>query len=228
MIYLYCAVDDAGRALEGATSAAPPAAGLCVLWAASVACLARSADGLEPHPGPDALVAHDRVVRAAMTSATVVPFRFGTTVADEAEFHRRLDGQAEQFEHLLERLRGRQELALRARSATAQPPRCAPTGRDYLTRLAGGPDARIWEQLHRELAAAAVDAQSDSDGEGGMKASYLVEGTRIEEFCRRASEAQSRWPGIRMSVTGPWAPYSFVGLAGSRMDEAPVGGRAYA
>ncbi len=217
MIYLYGAVDDAERALDAA-GAEHPGTGdnddFRVLWARHVACVAQVTETPDQSAGPAALVAHDRVVRRVMSVATVVPFRFGTTVSDEDEFHRQLDARAAEFDGLLLWLRGRQELAVRARAAATDVPRCARTGREYLRRLAGGPGAATWDELHRVLAAGAADARPDADGEGGLKASYLVEGARVEEFCRRAVEAQRRWPHIQMSVTGPWAPYSFVTMAG--------------
>ncbi|MFF5970118.1 GvpL/GvpF family gas vesicle protein [Streptomyces sp. NPDC012769] len=40
--------------------------------------------------------------------------------------------------------------------------------------------------------------------------SYLVPDDRAEHFRAALAEAAERFPGIRIDVTGPWAPYSFA------------------
>jgi hypothetical protein len=79
--------------------------------------------------------------------------------------------------------------------------------------------AAMLEELMDRLSALAVDAVQDDTGpvQPGteqllLKAAFLVERAGAETFCRVARgvgrECEPR--GLRLEVTGPWAPYSFV------------------
>ncbi|MER6477641.1 GvpL/GvpF family gas vesicle protein [Streptomyces filamentosus] len=57
-------------------------------------------------------------------------------------------------------------------------------------------------------------------GENVANDSYLVPGGRSEEFRDRVRRATRGLPGVRVEITGPWAPYSFAVLTGP---EAPGG-----
>jgi hypothetical protein len=43
-----------------------------------------------------------------------------------------------------------------------------------------------------------------------LNAAYLVERERVGEFAGLADRLAADETGIRVEVTGPWAPYSFV------------------
>ena len=39
---------------------------------------------------------------------------------------------------------------------------------------------------------------------------YLVDADRAEELAAQAGRLEAEAPGVRVEVTGPWAPYSFA------------------
>lgn len=57
---------------------------------------------------------HERITEALMADRGVLPVRFGTTVADEAELAKMLTTRAEEFRELLELVRRRVEIGVRA------------------------------------------------------------------------------------------------------------------
>lgn len=112
-------------------------------------------------------------------------------------------------------------------------PGAAPaTGRDYLRRRLSRRQARegVWERadtlartLHAELSqraqAAALHRPQDSrlseaPGQNVLNAAYLVPRERSEEFVAEVGRLTPEERGVRVELTGPWAPYSFAGQAG--------------
>ncbi|MFI1969464.1 GvpL/GvpF family gas vesicle protein [Streptomyces cinnamoneus] len=51
---------------------------------------------------------------------------------------------------------------------------------------------------------------ADAAGENVANDAYLVPHGLAEEFRRRVHSAVEDAPGIRVDITGPWAPYSFA------------------
>lgn len=47
-------------------------------------------------------------------------------------------------------------------------------------------------------------------GENVANDAYLVPRPAAEEFRRRVLDTAGDLPGVRVEVTGPWAPYSFA------------------
>lgn len=205
MIHLIGAVDDmaaAVRARDGIVA-------LVVGDTAYVGLPVRTA----PVPDMASLCGHDAAVIDLMAACTVAPFQFGTVVSDAVDLATKLGGRGDRMPFLLKRLRGRREMALRAGLAH---PRgggdgTSPTGAAYL-RARREPDELT--QLHRELAAQAVEALSDWDARRRLfKASYLVEVADVAVFAGAASRQAAAHPAISsVSLTGPWAPYSFARL----------------
>jgi Gas vesicle synthesis protein GvpL/GvpF len=226
VIYLYGAVDDgpaAARAFE--SDAGAPADGpgpVRVIESAPIACLV--GDGRpERTDHIESLVDHDRVLNQAMTACTVVPFRFGTAVRDRAELAGRLDSGAVSWPDLFDRVRGRRELALRARPAgRCGPERPARHGREYLRERAGRSTPPALETLYQAMASAAVGAVGELDGTGALKASYLVDEEGIDWFCAQLTATQTAVGGLEVSLTGPWAAYSFVGTSHAASDQKAV------
>ncbi|MFG3497804.1 GvpL/GvpF family gas vesicle protein [Streptomyces sp. NPDC047928] len=56
-------------------------------------------------------------------------------------------------------------------------------------------------------------------GENVANDSYLVPGRSSGEFQQRVLRAAEDLPGVRVEITGPWAPYSFAALAGPQVPE---------
>ncbi|MGR8007247.1 GvpL/GvpF family gas vesicle protein [Streptomyces hypolithicus] len=103
------------------------------------------------------------------------------------------------------------------------------SGRDYLRRRLNRRQAResVWERadavsraLHGELSRRAEatalhrpqDSRlSESPGQNVLNAAYLVPRERGEEFVAEIGRLAPKEAGIRVEITGPWAPYSFAG-----------------
>jgi Gas vesicle synthesis protein GvpL/GvpF len=122
--------------------------------------------------------------------------------------------------------------AARRRSSPPEEPADAPTaGRAHLARLRLDRVAREEAQrmareaaqaVHHGLRAHAAAARvlrtppRELSGESGalvLNGAYLVDRDRAAEFRALASELgeRQRERGLRLEVTGPWPPYSFVG-----------------
>lgn len=110
----------------------------------------------------------------------------------------------------------------------------APTGREYLRRRMRERRSRegTWEradavsrQLHEELSqhAEAVvlhrpqQAQlSKAPGHNVLNAAYLVPREHSTAFVEHLERLRPDRPGVRVELTGPWAPYSFTGEESER------------
>jgi hypothetical protein len=123
-----------------------------------------------------------------------------------------------------------------AESAAASPGESSGAGHAYVSRLRRDRVARDEAQrmtreaartLHRGLAAHAAGAKilrnpprelSGGDGETVFNGAYLVDRERATEFRAVATDlGEHHSPhGMRVEITGPWPPYSFVG---ERTDE---------
>ncbi|HWE57553.1 MAG TPA: GvpL/GvpF family gas vesicle protein [Acidimicrobiales bacterium] len=188
--------------------------GLVAMTVGKACCVGRP---ITQPPAPDlaSLCRHDAAVVELMAACTVVPFRFGTVVTDQADLKAKLAGRADHLPYLLDRLRGRREVAFRA---GLQNDRSAPTSRvepgsSYLRRLhqlSRVPEAIT--TLHDRLSELVVEAVGQWDAQESLfKGSYLVEAAEVPSFAAAASRlATAHVSTASVSLTGPWAPYSFT------------------
>ena len=158
-------------------------------------------------PTPAALWAHERVVERLMADRTVVPGRFGSTVAGEDGLRRRLDERREPLAAAIARVRGRVELGVRVLAQA----RAAPgSGRDYL--LARLEESRRAAARHEPLAELAADAtRQPSRGGELLRGAYLVDRAGVAGFRDAVGDLQDEHPELTILCTGPWPAYSFVG-----------------
>ena len=159
---------------------------------------------LRPRPSPEALLAHDRVVEAAMARGPVLPLRFGTVLADESRLADELRARRAEFLRGLELVRGRVEIGLRAVAKRTG----ASTGRAYVEGLLQA--RRAGRDLHAPLAELAVASRLRERGAGPLTASYLVDRVEATSFRARAEELAAARDELSVVVTGPWPPYSFA------------------
>lgn len=199
-----------------------------------LACVGRRCDATEPPTDPAALVDHDRLVARVMRACgSVVPFRYGTVVPDEESVRRELGSRHAEFRDVLARLRGRVELAVRATPAPRAGTPTRPvdtdqravtssahgTGRSYLRSLRPDPSSSGLHQLHSILAVTVEAADLQPDRAGGIKASYLVGSADVDRFCALVDHTVAQLEGVgSVSVTGPWAPYTFAGRFAAAFD----------
>ncbi|GAA3389255.1 GvpL/GvpF family gas vesicle protein [Streptomyces roseoviridis] len=181
--------------------------------------------------------AHHAVVAAAGRQTTTVPLRLATVCRGEQGVRRLLDEGERGLTDALDRLTGVHEWGVKLyadeSTATGAAPATAPaaasgSGRDYLRRRLGeqrarrdadDTAARTARELHDVLTRAAVDAVlhppqqarlSRAPGRNVLNAAYLVPDERQREFLDAVPPVEERHPGLRLEMTGPWVPYSFV------------------
>ncbi|MEU3607274.1 GvpL/GvpF family gas vesicle protein [Streptomyces sp. NPDC035033] len=201
-------------------------------------------DGLE-----ELARAHHTVVDAAFAHDTVLPLRLATVYTDEGRVTDTLLARRAAFTELLAWLGGHVELGVKVfvdpAAAPDAPPDAAPDpsgptgpGRAYLRRRRL--QRRGTEDLHRaaeqvtgrvdratrELARAVVahrTQRGELSGERGVNVAnhaYLVPTGAEARFRAEAEAAGAGVAGVRVEVTGPWAPYSFA----TPVSEAGEGG----
>ncbi|MEU9980936.1 GvpL/GvpF family gas vesicle protein [Streptomyces sp. NPDC050856] len=194
--------------------------------------------------------AHDAVIASLSTVTCPLPLRLATVCRDDSGVRRLLEDGHDRFVRALERLDGRVEWGVKvyaqpAPESAPAPAAAAPTGgggRDYLRRRLEARRSRdvdwqradaLCRELHAELSgyaeAAALHRPQDArlsgaDGVNVLNAAYLVDRERSEEFVERAGRTSV--PGLRVELTGPWAPYSFAGIAEDEPDAGAAPGGA--
>ncbi|WP_285733284.1 GvpL/GvpF family gas vesicle protein [Nocardiopsis sp. ATB16-24] len=181
--------------------------------------------------------AHHGVVEAVGRRTVTVPLRLATVYHSDERVREVLREHGEAFEAALRELAGRVELGVKVYAEAPAPsvPPARPSsgeanpGRAYLRRRKEQRDRRddTWQRAvelceradevlgglawarerHRPQSA----ALSEASGENVMNNAYLVDEERVEAFLATARELDSHAPeGVRIEVSGPWAPYSFA------------------
>jgi gas vesicle protein GvpL/GvpF len=188
-------------------------------------------------PALDALWVHERVVERLMADRAVLPMRFGSRLADDDSLREVLAARQDEFLEVLDRVRGRVEVSVRAmRPPDAESPPAEPraavvaaSGREYLEAklLNGRRVDRDVAELHEPLAALAVAVrrQPSRSPEELFRASYLIETAVVARFRGAVERLQRTHAGVAILCTGPWPPYSFVAAA-STVTPPPMAGRA--
>lgn len=193
---------------------------------------------------------HHAVVEAAYESATVLPMRLATVYLDDTRVTSMLTDRNAEFRELLSRLEDHVELGVKvyadpreapAPSTPEQEPAMSP-GRAYLQQR------RARRRSHRDshAAAGAVAAEvparvadlvggrvshrpqqgdlAQGAGENIANEAYLVPVSRVEDFHAALAALGDGTPGVRVEITGPWAPYSFATPPGEVRGDDPGGG----
>ncbi|MFE9116277.1 GvpL/GvpF family gas vesicle protein [Streptomyces sp. NPDC007172] len=189
---------------------------------------------------------HQAVIAALATVGCPVPLRLATVCRDEDGVRRLLDSGRARFESAIERLDGRVEWGVKVYADSSAPERAEPapeltaaTGREYLRRRLGQRQTRdrSWQRagtlsraLHADLCERAEAGRlhppqsgrlSGASGENVLNAAYLVPRDHSDEFVAAVRDRTPQEAGVRVELTGPWAPYSFVGGADGSADGGP-------
>ncbi|MFB7742008.1 GvpL/GvpF family gas vesicle protein [Streptomyces sp. NPDC056132] len=192
---------------------------------------------------------HQAVVSALAAVSCPVPLRLATVCRDEDGVRRLLDSGSARFESAIERLDGRVEWGVKVYADSTVPERVEPapevtaaTGREYLRRRLGQRQTRdrSWQRagalsraLHADLCERAEAGRlhppqsgrlSGASGENVLNAAYLVPRDHSDEFVAAVRDRTPQGEGVRVELTGPWAPYSFVGGPDGGADGGPDGG----
>jgi hypothetical protein len=186
-----------------------------------------------PALGPASLRRHDAVVRRlAAVADALLPARFGALAGDDAELCERLTRAGDGLRDALARVAGREQMILRvyvsSDDASAAPARVPPplesvasggevgAGTRYLAERARAQRAAadvgeltpIRPVLDRFVAAERVERHQTPPLVASVY-HLLARGTAAA-YTVAVEEAARELPGIRVTVSGPWAPYAFA------------------
>lgn len=177
-----------------------------------------------PSPTAANVWRHERVVEGLMSSAAVLPVRFGTAFRDMRPLVEVLEGNKERFCEGLAQVRGCVELGLRvmweplAQLYSSTP--LSTSGREYLIRrLAEESEDRRMRQAARQIADYIHSELLGTARCGTLRlldtphllcsAAYLVPREQLAEFRKRINLLKRDHSQLRMLCTGPWPPYNF-------------------
>ncbi|MFD3457468.1 GvpL/GvpF family gas vesicle protein [Streptomyces sp. NPDC058691] len=184
--------------------------------------------------------AHHTVIEGLSARATVLPLRLATVYLDDARVGAMLADGREMFTACLARLEGHLEWGVKiyVEDAPDEAPAAPPAedaadlspGRAYLrarrvqrhsredahheARRAAESVAAIGRELAVDHARHRVQ-QGELAGDAGenvVNDAYLVAREHAEAFRVRVQDAAAGLTGVRVEVTGPWAPYSFAAV----------------
>ncbi|MEU6091597.1 GvpL/GvpF family gas vesicle protein [Streptomyces sp. NPDC047085] len=183
--------------------------------------------------------AHHLVIEVLTEHTTVLPLRLATVYVDEHRVREMLREHESDFTVLLDRLTDHVEWGVKVYAEAPPQPPSAPSaagdpadetnpGRAYLRSRRHQRQARedVWrlaeeavQRTEYQARGLAVQHTRHRPQQGGLAQvpgenvandAYLVPRSLAEEFRSRMLHAADDLPGVRVEVTGPWAPYSFT------------------
>jgi hypothetical protein len=180
-----------------------------------------------PEVTPETVQAHNRVVEVAVTEeVTPVPLRFGQWLDDAARLTESIHPRVAQYLEWLDHFAGCLEFGLRILDPTPRAEaqdvrREATTGTEYMQSLRESSNLAERQRAEAEAVAATVrellrDVVRDERVEPGQTThavvtmSHLVARENFDEYRDRARQVRALFPGLRLLLSGPWPPYSFV------------------
>jgi hypothetical protein len=220
-LYLYAVLGAAPARPLGAGMAGEP---LRLLRCATVVAAAGEM-AAAPALTPAALREHDAVVRRLADIAdAILPARFGALAAGETDLCARLAQGADVLHEALARVAGREQMILRVYRASAG---TAAPATEEPAAAPGGPGARYLAERARAQGAGAVDALAplrpvldrfvaaervERHQTPPLVASvyHLLARGRAPAYTAAVERAVRELPEIRVTVSGPWAPYAFA------------------
>ncbi len=167
---------------------------------------------------------HARVVADCFKLSTVLPFRFGTTFADDEALRRSVRSNQRHFLANIERLRGKAEMHLKVLVDDTCPGNAArdmTVGQQYLSSLR----ASASRQRERQSKARALSVQMNrmflpiaeeitckrmESGKMLLDIAHLIDNKTIERYQNKYSSASTQLKDCNMQLSGPWPPYHFV------------------
>jgi hypothetical protein len=167
----------------------------------------------EPSPplSAEALRAHEAAVRRIADEAQAcLPARFGAGAADEQAVLEALAAREQELLQALELVRGREQMNLRVHGAAAAVPAEGGPGRRYLEERRRATRLPELDPLRSSLSAVIRAERVERHEEAGLIASvyHLIDRGASADY-RRAVES-TVLDGLRLSLSGPWPPWSFA------------------
>ncbi|MEU3655984.1 GvpL/GvpF family gas vesicle protein [Streptomyces sp. NPDC032161] len=180
--------------------------------------------------------AHHRVVEALAARTTVLPLRLVTLYRDDERVRSVLADRCDAFGSRLEALASRAEWGVKVfvdeptaegREEPSADEGLGP-GRAYLSRRRAQRSARDDAYRHAGHVARRIESAARSYSVGRVRHrpqqgvlapgagqniandAYLVPSRYTDEFRAHVASAADGFEGVRVEITGPWAPYSFA------------------
>ena len=156
-------------------------------------------------------LAFGRAVERVARTVDLLPFRYRTTVEDAGAARRLLLERAPGWRRRLTAVRGCSELAVRVETRVAPAATEPRSGTTHLTRLVTR--SRRLDAAERDLSVAVGDRCRDLRrlaGHDRLRLSCLVERGDVAHTREAVAAWSETQPDLHVSVTGPWAPYSFA------------------
>jgi hypothetical protein len=167
---------------------------------------------------------HARVVADCFKHSTVLPFRFGTTFADDDSLRRSVRSNQRHFLANVERLRGKAEMHLKVLVDDTCPGNSArdmTVGQQYLTSLRESASRQrerqskaraLSIQMHRMFLPLAeeITCKRMESGKMLLDIAHLIDNKTVERYQNKYSSATLQLKECSMQLSGPWPPYHFV------------------
>jgi hypothetical protein len=212
VIYLYAIAGPlehplVGTGLDGTSLQSKTIGGLTAVYS--------SHDHPAVGSGPAEWELHEQVVEVLMDEAAVLPARFGTTFGELHSLEAAVSREVRSLKRRLRGVEGCVELAVRVVAESAGRNEPARGGRAYLLDKLSTKHRRqavldgTLASLRRLCTSSRLMPGSLS--RGVMSISYLVPKSAVGLFSEQVKRLQSENPGLALSCTGPWPPYSFAG-----------------
>lgn len=223
MLYLYCLAPPQSVPPPNSFSGIEDAPVRVIRTHSLLAWVSETAQA--PSVTPDNARLHDRVIREAMRSETPLPARFGQVFDNEAALRASISAHESALTSGLEKVRGAVEMTVRAllevRSSSPTP--AVSTGTEYLAQLKERQkaDDDIVEKAKflqwRISAVTAPFVLAEIMGKTvaasrSVSISHLVARAAVEEYRAKLRALRDGDASLDFLVSGPWAPYSFVGI----------------
>jgi hypothetical protein len=167
-----------------------------------------------PQPDERALEdvrAFSRVLQVMFAQFAIIPFRFPTVLASEAELQNFVRSHSIEYREALDRLRDKVQMDLRVTlDPGVETETQSISGKSYLEHR---------HAQYRQLESAIQNLQKASgpfaqgwvqrESSSGIRAFVLIDRALLDRFVQSVSKVQTP-AGILVRVTGPWPPSEFV------------------
>jgi hypothetical protein len=167
---------------------------------------------------------HARVIAECFKHSTVLPFRFGTSFADDDALRRSVRSNQRHFTANVERLRGMAEMHLKVvvdDTAAGCIERDMTVGQQYLSSLRVSATRQrerqskaraLSVQMHRMFLPVAeeITCKRMESGKMLLDIAHLIDHKTVERYQNKYSSATLELKECRMQLSGPWPPYHFV------------------
>jgi hypothetical protein len=150
-------------------------------------------------------------MQAILSSADVIPFRFPTLMADEAQLVSEIREHAAQLHRFLARVRGRLQMEARISPADSTAKEISGSGAEYLrARREGQRKLEMTAAALKTAAAGVVRGWQQRISSAEIRCFVLVERKSVGLFQAALGRVHVP-PDLVARISGPWPPTEFFG-----------------